>query len=320
MSDRPRSRKSQSKSGSKSGSKIQPKSRSIPRNTLWGAIGLVMLLWGVGSWGRTTVDPVSGRSVLASNQLIGNPLNDQFADQFIGRLGDQINDQPNNQPNDQQYLKNQPHQPLTQWLMSTRRSSDRRYSRAALDYFMEVAFGNEFSNNPDTNYIRKWASDLRLAVRGGPTTADRETLDRIVGDLNQLLGGAIRIRFTTQNPNVVIYFVPEADFPKYDPHYVPRNLGFFRVWWTGNLEIQRAQILISTTGVTQRERSHLIREELTQSLGLMNDAETYRDSTFYQGWTETQDFSPLDRDLIQMLYDRRVRSGQTREQIRQLFR
>ncbi len=204
--------------------------------------------------------------------------------------------------------------------MSTRRSSDRRYSRAALDYFMEVAFGNEFSNNPDTNYIRKWANDLQLAVRGRPTTDDRATLDRIVGDLNQLLGGAIRIRFTTQNPNVVIYFVPEADFPKYDPHYVPRNLGFFRVWWTGNLEIQRAQILISTTGVSQRERSHLIREELTQSLGLMNDAETYRDSTFYQGWTETQEFSPLDRDLIQMLYDRRVRSGQTREQIRQLFR
>ncbi len=79
-----------------------------------------MLLWGVGSWGRAT-DPVPGRSVLASNQLIGNPLNDQFADQFVGRFDDQINDQPNNPPNSQQYLNNQPHQPLAQWIMSTRR-------------------------------------------------------------------------------------------------------------------------------------------------------------------------------------------------------
>ena len=194
-----------------------------------------------------------------------------------------------------------------------------RYSRAALDYFFEVAFGNEFSDNPDTHYIRKWSNNLRLSVRGGPTAADRATLDRIVAQLNQLLGGSLRIVLTNQNPNAVMYFVPEAAFSRYDPQYVPRNLGFFRVWWNQRLEIQRAQILISTTGVTQRERSHLIREELTQALGLMNDAETYRDSTFYQGWTETQDFSPLDRDLIQMLYDRRVRSGQTRDQIRQLF-
>jgi hypothetical protein len=91
------------------------------------------------------------------------------------------------------------------------------------------------------------------------------------------------------------------------------------VWWNQKLEIQRARILISTTGINQRERSHLIREELTQSLGLMNDADTYRDSTFYQGWTDTQEFTMLDRDLIRMLYDARVRAGMTRDRVRQLF-
>lgn len=195
----------------------------------------------------------------------------------------------------------------------------RNYSRAALDYFMEVAFGNEFSNNPDTNYIRKWANVMRLKVLGSPTAADLAAVDRIVAELNRLMGGQMQIARVTQDANATIYFVPEAEFTTYDPQYVPRNLGFFRVWWNQKLEIQRARILISTTGINQRERSHLIREELTQSLGLMNDADTYRDSTFYQGWTDTQEFTMLDRDLIRMLYDGRVRAGMTRDRVRQLF-
>jgi hypothetical protein len=198
-------------------------------------------------------------------------------------------------------------------------SPARNYSRAALDYFMEVAFGNEFSNNPDTNYIRKWVNVMRLKVLGSPTAADLATVDRIVTDLNRLMGGQMQIVRVTQDANATIYFVPESEFATYDPQYVPRNLGFFRVWWNQKLEIQRARILISTTGINQRERSHLIREELTQSLGLMNDSDTYRDSTFYQGWTDTQEFTMLDCDLIRMLYDARVRAGMTRDHIRQLF-
>lgn len=198
-------------------------------------------------------------------------------------------------------------------------SPTRHYSRAALDYFMEVAFGNEFSNNPDTNYIRKWSKTMRLQVLGSPTHADLAALDQIVAELNRLMGGRMQITRVTEEANATIYFVPEAEFLTYDRQYVPRNLGFFRVWWDQKLEIQRARILISTTGINQRERSHLIREELTQSLGLMNDADTYRDSTFYQGWTDTQEFTMLDRDLIRMLYDSRVRAGMTRDRIRQLF-
>ncbi|TAD80340.1 MAG: DUF2927 domain-containing protein [Oscillatoriales cyanobacterium] len=211
-------------------------------------------------------------------------------------------------------------QKLTQTSQRRRnRPAIRSYSRAALDYFIEVAFGNEFSNNPDTNYIRKWSNAMRLSVQGSPTNTDLADLDRIVAELNRLMAGQMQIARVTQDANATIYFVPEAEFPTYDHQYIPRNLGFFRVWWNQKLEIQRARILISTTGINQRERSHLIREELTQSLGLMNDAETYRDSTFYQGWTDTQDFTMLDRDLIRMLYDSRVQAGMARDRIRQLF-
>ena len=48
---------------------------------------------------------------------------------------------------------------------------------------------------------------------------------------------------------------------------------------------------------------HLLREELTQSLGLFNDSWDYPESIFYQCWTTTTEYAPIDRELIDMLYN-----------------
>jgi hypothetical protein len=50
-------------------------------------------------------------------------------------------------------------------------------------------------------------------------------------------------------------------------------------------------------------QKHLLREELTQSLGLFNDSYKYDNSIFYQGWTTTTEYAPIDRELIDMLYN-----------------
>jgi hypothetical protein len=50
-------------------------------------------------------------------------------------------------------------------------------------------------------------------------------------------------------------------------------------------------------------QKHLIREELTQSLGLVNDSWKYENSIFYQGWTTTNSYSEIDIKLIDLLYN-----------------
>jgi len=67
--------------------------------------------------------------------------------------------------------------------------------------------------------------------------------------------------------------------------------------------------LIASQGITQQERSHLIREELTQSLGLFQDSWRYPGSIFYQGWTDITEYSDLDRATIRLLYDSRLAPG-----------
>ena len=64
-----------------------------------------------------------------------------------------------------------------------------------------------------------------------------------------------------------IHFAPESRFALIEPNYVPTNYGFFWTNWNADGEIYWSRVLISTTDVTQQERAHLIREELTQSLG-----------------------------------------------------
>lgn len=187
------------------------------------------------------------------------------------------------------------------------------YSPDDIEYFLEVAMGTEFGRAGQR--IRKWESDVKIRVNGTPTAEDRRTLNAVVRELDELIEG-IRVEIVSSNPNVEFYFVPESEFRQYEPNYVPVNMGFAWVGWNNNV-INRARILVTTVGVTQEERSHLIREELTQSLGLMRDSYRYRDSIFYQGWTRTTAYTEIDRQLVRLLYEPDMRPGMSRAQATQ---
>jgi len=180
------------------------------------------------------------------------------------------------------------------------------YAADELAYFSEIALGAEFGDSSST--VRKWTRDVRIAVHGNPTDADLATLEDVLGDLNALID-PIELSVVRSGQNVDLYFAPESDFSRIAPEYIPVNMGFFWTWWDSPGDIDQARVLISTTRVTQAERSHLIREELTQMLGLMNDSYAYPDSIFYQDWTETAAYSSLDEAVIVMLYSPGIEPG-----------
>ncbi|MBW4440556.1 MAG: DUF2927 domain-containing protein [Plectolyngbya sp. WJT66-NPBG17] len=184
------------------------------------------------------------------------------------------------------------------------------FSQAQLDYFTEVAMGSEY-NQQGTPKIRKWSGNIRVQPLGKPTIEDLKTLRTVISEINTLTRGAIQMQLVDRNPNLTIHFVPEVQFSKLEPAYIPVNFGFFVARWDNKGVINRANVLVTTIGVTQKERSHLIREELTQSLGLMRDSYRYADSMFYQSWTDVTRYSELDKALIQMLYLRQIKPGMT---------
>jgi len=192
-------------------------------------------------------------------------------------------------------------------------SNTNTFTQEQIDYFTKIALGTEFGEQ--TPVIKKWAENIRIKVGGEPTEEDLQTINNIVSNLNELIAG-INIKLVDKNENLVIAFSPESEFSAIDPNYVPTNYGFFwALWHDDNYVIYNANILIASADITQRERSHLIREELTQSLGLMNDSNKYNDSIFFQQWTDVIEFSDLDRAVIKLLYLKKIKPGMSKEQV-----
>lgn len=193
-------------------------------------------------------------------------------------------------------------------------SNGTTFTQEQINYFMEVAMGSEFDPSGNSK-IRKWQGDVRIQYFGSPTQADLATLKTVIEEVNGLVGGAVRLQLVQNNPNVKVRFVPEPQFRNYEPRYVPVNFGFFATNWDAKGTIQNANILINSQGITQKERSHLIREELTQSLGLMRDSYKYSNSMFYQPWTDVTQYAEIDKALIRMLYSPGIQSGMTKTEV-----
>lgn len=62
-------------------------------------------------------------------------------------------------------------------------------------------------------------------------------------------------------------------------------------------------------------RKHLLREELTQSFGLMKDTNDHLGSIFYQPWTCDTRYADIDLQLIHWQLSDEIKAGMTRSDI-----
>lgn len=183
-----------------------------------------------------------------------------------------------------------------------------------------ITLKREFSRS--AKRIQKWENDIYIRVRGTPTQTDLKTLQQVAQEINALQG---QIKLHIQAPtaplekdNIDILFTPYKQFKQYDSRVRPRNKGYFIAEQDKSI-IYIAKILISSTKINQQERNHLIREELTQCLGLYYDTRDQPDSIFEAKWTTVQNYSAQDKRLIQLLYSRSLQAGTPKQDIFKSF-
>jgi len=180
-------------------------------------------------------------------------------------------------------------------------------SDSVKNYYKKIVFGNEF-NSKDTTGEYRWKTDVKLFVVGEKSTEMTYELNRVVSELNTLINTIeIKVVDTQSEANVTIIFGSKQDYINYDRSvepYVKFNEGLFSVSNKGK-ELYQGSMYVNVRGnLTLNEKKHLLREELTQLLGLFNDSYLYKNSIFYQGWTSTTEYSQIDRELIKMLYNK----------------
>lgn len=176
----------------------------------------------------------------------------------------------------------------------------RPHSPQAEEYFREIALGSEWGGTRETPWRQR--EDLHIFVQSQMSSELEGELTRIVMELNSLIEPIeIKVVPTQAAANYVIFLGPWKEFwsswPEVNGERLEHNWGYFQVRRGWGL------MYVDTYRANEREQKHLLREELTQSLGLFNDSPKYRESIFYDGWTTTTEYSDLDRELIQMLYN-----------------
>lgn len=177
------------------------------------------------------------------------------------------------------------------------------YSQEAQDYFDEICRGSEFGGGSS---VSKWRSDVKIFVTGDKREYLMDELRSIVSELNEYVDPInIKIVNSRSDANYTILFGSAEEYVRIEPiakDYVGGNWGLFVV--NGGNTINNGTMYVDifrTESITAQK--HLLREELTQSLGFKKDSYTHPESMFYQEWSETTEYSPIDIEIIKMLYN-----------------
>lgn len=201
-------------------------------------------------------------------------------------------------------------------------ASSVRYTNAEIDYFLEVALGVEFAHGVRPRVTKRWPSEelpsIRLQIMGSPTAQDLAVIRSIVDEINGIVGLPL-MAVDPERANVFVRFIPRGSMRSYSS-LVPRwgAGGFVSVELSKAFTIERGQVLIASD-IPFRARKPIIREELTQLLGLLNDASWYPESIFNDANFATE-FAPIDRALIEMLYRPEMKAGLDESETRKVLR
>lgn len=200
------------------------------------------------------------------------------------------------------------------------------YEQEVITYFKEIALGFEFGSA--SKITRKWTQPMKIYVGGkDPHDLDIE-LDKIINEINDLVadGFSIEIVQDSSQSNFYLYLGSADGYAAIYPslsELVKTNWGLFSINYNGDNELNRGKMYVDIYRADLTEQKHLLREEITQSLGLGNDSEKYPDSIFQSSWTRTNSYAPIDSDIIKLLYHPRVTIGldatEVEEVLQQIF-
>lgn len=198
---------------------------------------------------------------------------------------------------------------------------------AVLRWVEQVVLGTEFGG--DGKFSARWVKTPTLSVFGG-TEAQVALVNGTVRHINETLASTPIEKIDVigrddEKANIRVYIAPTDKFTsiaaRHGFKYVPGNLGYVYVFWNDKREIQRGIVMLTSDARHQNYVPHLALEEITQSLGLMNDSPEFADSIFYaKGGDDGQavQLSALDKALIVFFYNH-IQPGANAADVRRAF-
>jgi hypothetical protein len=176
-----------------------------------------------------------------------------------------------------------------------------KYSPEAIAYFDEIAMSTE--DGKRYNNVTRYTTDVKIYMEGHKPQYIVDELNRIVSELNDIIKSVnIVVVNNKDDANMIVsigsmkrlrevYTVFKQD------RYSNCNASFA-------VGTNSSTIILNTDNIkTVDQAKHVLREEITQAMGLFNDSYKYPESIFYQGLNLSTEYAPIDRELIDILYN-----------------
>jgi len=218
-----------------------------------------------------------------------------------------------------------------------------------IEVFEKLAFYNEYSIDdnqllPNSNPVSlgKWKTQVNISPRFGNSVSikqkEQDTIE--IANLLSVLSDATnhKIKLTDKNTNMYIVIGNQKeiveltneislDLEEFDPKRIPiiaklprdiHCMAMTSVSSDQGSEIESALVIIRNE-LPNLMRRACFHEEIAQSLGLTNDSHLARPSIFNDD-DEFSTLTKLDKILLNILYDNRLKSGIVRNEATQLVR
>ncbi len=190
------------------------------------------------------------------------------------------------------------------------------FTESELEYFSVLAFKNEIHSRRVK--LSKWNKDIRIGLKGEYTSEDSNEVSKIVNELNNIIN-PISIKITSfEDSDLKIYFISYQEFNDFYKYASIGTYGFFIIKHNFLNEITNGVILINKN-LTGIDRKSTIRNEISNSLGLINDSYKYPTSAFQQFKNKNITYSNIDKKVISLLYNYNLPTSMDEEYFKQSF-
>lgn len=184
-----------------------------------------------------------------------------------------------------------------------------------LDYFTDVVFNSDFSNK--NTKLKRWKKNIGVSMIGSYTSEDSIYISDVFKIINNNIE-KIRIEYASENKaDLKIHFIDYKEFSGFNENAVLAKNGYFNCKWNILEGIAEGYILINKE-LKGDGRKRVIKEEITQSLGLPADSYKYPSSIFYQLMSENYTYADIDIKLIQLLYNYNLPIGMTEQEFKDI--
>ncbi|TCS86298.1 DUF2927 family protein [Anseongella ginsenosidimutans] len=203
-----------------------------------------------------------------------------------------------------------------------------KYSIETLNYFYETVF-HEDDSKEKFDIVTKRDSDLTVAISGDPTEEEIGYVKRAISEINDFnLPIKLSLADTGESASMKIFFGDLKEvhaFLKLDSVSISNNdvdrhfgMGISTVY-DGVIEEDEVGIYFAEKDLASSTRYKVVLEEIVQSLGVIGDSYNYPSSLFFQNYNPAKSLTPLDIDVLSLLYEPAIPANYTRESFEKNF-